>query len=111
MYSENLGLAQFISLYRDFRAHPEKAATINEDIIAGRNRNLISWIEASRINYQEIVVPWGALHLPGIEMAVEEMGFEHRTTTYVPLITWASLVGALFENTEPEIEPSDVVAD
>ena len=64
-----------------------------------------------RSNYQEIIVPWGALHLPGVEMAVEEMGFEHRTTTYVPLITWASLGSTLFGDAEPEIELDNVTAE
>lgn len=95
IYSESSGLAQFVALYRDFRDHPEKAVTISEDILARRNRNLITWIEASRINYHEIVVPWGALHLPEIEAAIEKMGFEHRATTYVPLITWTGLTDAL----------------
>jgi hypothetical protein len=111
LYSENPGLAQFMALYRDFQAHPEQAATINEDIIARRNRNLISWINASRINYQEIIVPWGALHLPGVEKAVEEMGFAHRATTYVPLISWARLAGALFGDAETENDPDGAATE
>ncbi len=89
-------LANVFAIYLDLEAQPGKAAAITEDIIIRRNRNLISWIKASRINYREIVVPWGALHLPGIETAILQMGFDLREHTYVPLISWTKVGHSLF---------------
>jgi len=48
------------------------------------------------INYREIVVPWGALHLPGIEAAILQMGFDLSEHTYVPLISWTKVGHSLF---------------
>lgn len=95
LYSGEAGWAQLFAIYRDLRRNPGKSATIAHDIIERRNRNLVAWIRASRINYREIVVPWGALHLPGIESEIVAMGFEPRTIDWVPLISWSTLAGAL----------------
>lgn len=104
LYSGESGWAHLVSIYRELRRHPERSATIVHDVIDRRNRNLVAWIRASRINYREIIVPWGALHLPGIETAIVEMGFEPRTIAYVPLISWGTRASALIGEREPESE-------
>jgi hypothetical protein len=106
LYTGDTGIEILLSIYRDLRKHPAKAAAIAGDIIDRRNRNLIDWIRASRVNYHEIVVPWGALHLPGIEAAVVEMGFEPRTISYVPLIGWGTLARAIFTPSLPDDDPA-----
>jgi hypothetical protein len=106
LYTGDSGLEVLLSIYRDLRKHPARAAAIAGDIIDRRNRNLLAWIRASRINYHEIVVPWGALHLPGIEMAIVEMGFEPRTVSYVRLIGWGTLARAIFTPSLPDDDPA-----
>lgn len=98
-------LARFLEVYREMQNDPETAAIITEDIISRRNERVISQIEESRSAYSNIVVPWGALHLPGIELAVEKMGFVRRSNTYIPLISWSRLATALLGSLQPQPEP------
>jgi len=95
------GWAHLVEIYQELRRSPEKSDTVLYDVIDRRNENLLAWIRASRINYREIIVPWGALHLPGIETAIVEMGFEPRTISYVPLISWRTIASALLGQPEP----------
>ena len=51
----------------------ERAA---EEVIGMRNRHLLGRIDAALDDYSEIVVPWGAAHMPELERGVLERGFE-----------------------------------
>jgi len=65
------------------------------DILDRRNDHLVAQIDASLGEFRRIVVPWGALHLPVIEAAVVERGFEPTTSERHRLISWATLLAAL----------------
>lgn len=95
-------LSRFLDVYREMQSDPETAAIITEDIISRRNERLISQIQDSRSAYSNIVVPWGALHLPGIEAAIEKMGFVRRSNTYIRLISWSRLAAALLGGLQRE---------
>jgi hypothetical protein len=47
-----------------------------EEVIGMRNRHLLGRIDAALDDYAEIVVPWGAGHMPELERGVLERGFE-----------------------------------
>jgi len=104
VYAGASGWAHLLDIYEELRRSPEKFDSVLYDVIDRRNQNLLAWIQASRINYREIIVPWGALHLPEIETAIVEMGFEPRTISYVPLISWRTIAGALLGQPEPSGE-------
>ncbi len=46
-----------------------------QDILYSRNQRLVSEIEISLKDYRRIIVPWGALHLPGVESWLREREF------------------------------------
>src|SRR5262249_5354930 len=53
------------------------------DILARRNEALLAALDAALAGHDDIVVPWGALHLPEVERALLARGFslerdEHR---------------------------------
>jgi hypothetical protein len=102
-------ISQLFEVYREMQRDPEMAAIVFEDIVSSRNSHLIANIMNFRSDYEEIVVPWGALHLPGIEAAVEEMGFVRSSAAYVLLISWRRLGDALLGGVprEATISPSD----
>ncbi len=54
---------------------PAMNQAIMDDILFKRNREVIGHMEKARQRYDTIVIPWGALHMPGIEEAVLEEGF------------------------------------
>jgi hypothetical protein len=43
-----------------------------------------------------VVVPWGALHLPGIEEKVLAWGFAETAREQHPLFAWRTVIAALF---------------
>lgn len=54
---------------------PDLKYTLMEDIISKRNREVIRYLDKTLGKYDTIVIPWGALHMPGIEKAVLDRGF------------------------------------
>ena len=46
-----------------------------QDILYARNQRLVSEIEISLKDYRRVIVPWGALHLPGVESWLREKEF------------------------------------
>lgn len=49
---------------------------VMNDLIDKRNAYLISLLPLALKKYNNIVIPWGALHMKGIEQALFEQGFE-----------------------------------
>jgi len=83
---------------RDFQATldelgPEAIEAAFRDLIDRRNAHLLTEIRAGLDEYPHIIVPWGALHLPGIEAAIRDWGFEqtasrsHRIGAYQTILT------------------------
>ena len=50
-------------------------AQVLEDILFARNRRLASEIESSLKDYRNVIVPWGAMHLPEIESWLQTRHF------------------------------------
>ena len=50
-------------------------AQVLEDILFARNRRLASEIESSLKDYRNVIVPWGAMHLPEIESWLQTRQF------------------------------------
>ena len=48
---------------------------IMDDLIYKRNRSVVSYLPKALNKYDTLVIPWGALHMPGIEKAVLKKGF------------------------------------
>jgi hypothetical protein len=49
---------------------------VMNDLLSKRNRHLISYFPAALKKYDNLVIPWGALHMKELEQAVLERGFE-----------------------------------
>jgi hypothetical protein len=54
---------------------PDLMRTLMADILYRRNSELVRILLLTIGNYDTIVIPWGALHMPGIEAAVVGRGF------------------------------------
>jgi hypothetical protein len=61
---------------------------LRHDLIEARNAHLLGEIEKSLGDYDIVVVPWGALHLPGIQESVRELGFAQAADTDSRVISW-----------------------
>ncbi len=67
--------------YRQFNrwaaenTHPESNRIIMADLLDKRNAAVLSYLPQALQKYRIILIPWGALHMPGIEQAIIEQGF------------------------------------
>ena len=68
---------------------------IMEDIVDKRNDRLLAEFERRQENYDVIVIPWGALHMPGIEAAITAKGYELGVEQYRPLVRFDTLIERL----------------
>jgi len=79
---------------------PEATQTAFRDLIENRNAHLLDAIRAGLDDYDRIVVPWGALHLPGIEDAILGWGFEHTASSQRQIIAYQTILTALLSRDE-----------
>lgn len=97
--------------FRDYvdAASPETWVRVEEDVLTSRNRVLIDAIDAALPEYENVVVPWGALHLPEVEEAVREREFVLRSTEKHLLFRWDEVADALrrfADRASPESPPT-----
>ncbi|MCF6179971.1 MAG: TraB/GumN family protein, partial [Geopsychrobacter sp.] len=91
--------------YREFRhwaeqnITPETNQILIDDLLEKRNRAVLSYLPKALQKYQTLLIPWGALHMPGIEAAVKEQGFALQKTRERQAIDFLTLpYGKLWKN-------------
>jgi len=77
---------------------PEIMRILMRDILERRNEELVRVLRLTMDNYDTVVIPWGALHMPGIEAAVLDEGFlfeteRRRLSLDFSKLRYASLLG------------------
>jgi hypothetical protein len=77
-------------------------STASEDILALRNRHLLEAIDEALDSYHCVIVPWGALHLAGIEAALKAQGFVEEGTSSRTLLRYATVFRALRDTLRKE---------
>jgi hypothetical protein len=66
-----------------------------DDILTLRNHHLLEAISDALASYRCVIVPWGALHLAGIEATLKEQGFVEEEAASRTLLRYATVVQAL----------------
>jgi len=69
---------------------PDTAALVR-DILDTRNARLLTGIEAEMPHFKTIAVPWGAAHMPGIEMGLLKMKMHLTNQRRVKVFGWDEL--------------------
>lgn len=70
--------AEKFNTYMDWYSEnmtPEKEEAVMNEIIDERNNVLLAHLDEALRYYDTVVIPWGALHMPGLEEAILEKGF------------------------------------
>ncbi len=62
--------------WADENMTPERVTVVMTDILDKRNDAVIISLSKALQRYETIIIPWGAMHMPAIEAAVLEQGFE-----------------------------------
>ncbi len=76
-------LAESLAEYNhwvDENMSPERIASVMADILDKRNQVVIRSMLRTLEHYDTVIIPWGAMHMPEIESAVFEQGFEPGAT-------------------------------
>jgi hypothetical protein len=78
-----------------YRAQDEAVvlSVIQDDLIERRNAHLLAQISVATQEFDFVVAPWGALHLPGLERALLESGFSELERGERRLLFWLTLLG------------------
>ncbi len=79
---------------------PEAIQTAFRELIERRNAHLLTEIRAGLDEYPHIIVPWGALHLPGIEAAIRDWGFEQTASRPHRIGAYQTILAALLSREE-----------
>lgn len=74
---------------------PEVVRQVQHDLFTLRNEKLLRELDAALPEFDRVIVPWGALHLPEFEVAVLERGFEPTTRERRRLVSWKTVSDAL----------------
>lgn len=75
---------------------PEETAIVLDDLIDRRNARVLDALDEALPVYRHVVVPWGALHMPGIESAVTERGFQQVAERDRRLIRYGTALRAVW---------------
>jgi hypothetical protein len=54
---------------------PESIRILINDLVHKRNQAVLSYLPQGLQKYRTLLIPWGAMHMPGIEAAVKQRGF------------------------------------
>lgn len=74
---------------------------VREDLLERRNRHLIEALDDALLEYDRVVVPWGALHQPAFQQHLLESGFVPAEASYRRLASWRTIARALLAR-DPE---------
>lgn len=69
------------------------ARQLLQDILVLRNQHLLEALDMALPEYQRVVIPWGAYHLPDIEEGLEQRGFTQTGERRHTLIPFGQLGG------------------
>jgi hypothetical protein len=87
----------------------ESTQVIFNDLLDGRNEVVLSWLDRTLPIYDTIIIPWGAMHMPGLERAILERGFKQTSSREYLSVDFANLpIDQLLEKlSESSSPPTD----
>jgi len=82
-------LREGLALYARYveKMDPERIQEIMGEIVEVRNQHVLDQLSSSLATHEHFVLPWGALHMPGLEEGVLALGFTPQATRTRALIT------------------------
>jgi len=65
-----------------------------DDILYARNDKLVDSFTQAGDYYDHVVIPWGAMHGPGIQQSLLQLGYEETHREYRLILPWKALLQA-----------------
>jgi len=75
-----------------------------EDLLTKRNDHLLKEIQRELDHYDSIVVPWGALHMPGIAAGIEKSGFKPTAVQEYSVVRFQTILKHLIARRQKKID-------
>lgn len=92
MQSASLGSAMAeLSAFSRKYTETETQAIFGE-IVGRRNLNLLEAFDRLAGNYATVVIPWGAMHMPGLEQGLADRHFRVVSTRSVPMARFSTIL-------------------
>jgi len=66
-----------------------------EDILTKRNARVLAEFDKRVRDYDSIIIPWGAQHMPGLEAALVQRGFRIQSQRMLPVARYQTIVDRL----------------
>jgi hypothetical protein len=95
LWASEDALEALAEIVRTSSEDPAVLEAIERDVFSHRNEHLLQQIEEALLEFERVVVPWGALHMPEIEAAVLEDGFALERSERRRLVSWGTVAAAL----------------
>jgi hypothetical protein len=88
----NESMAEFLSAAVSGEEFTEEEyATILREIIAERDAHALARIDESLEDFDVLIVPWGAAHMPGLEAGLRQRGFEVQSLVMRRVADWRTI--------------------
>jgi len=91
LYSEGLDSNLLIKMLAK-SSDPKIGAQLWDDLLAKRNEHLLHEIHIELARTNTIVVPWGAMHMPGLAAEIEKFGFHVSKTRDFEAMSFRSIL-------------------
>ena len=79
LYSRGLNAGNVLKLMQ-YSPPPDFEQNLIEDLLRRRNRRLLEEIQVQLSQSENIIVPWGVAHMPGIAKEIQRFGFRLEKT-------------------------------
>ncbi len=73
-----------------FSGPPHLEEQLLDDLVKKRNQHVMKELKTQLSNYDDIVVPWGAAHIPGLAEEIQRAGFQLKETREYQVIHFRS---------------------
>ncbi len=83
-------LSTFTSSFTD-----DDMKIVMEDLVDKRNAKALAEFDKRLGDYETVVIPWGALHMPKLEQSLKDRGFKVQSQRMVTVARYGTIVGAL----------------
>ena len=81
--------------YRLLSADPGLQERFFDEVLVRRNAHVLKEADAALPEVQRVVLPWGAMHMPGLEKGVLSRGFRASETSRFDAIRYRTILAAL----------------
>jgi len=86
-------ISQIMTLNKRYTA--EEFQTIMGDVLTRRNEAVLTAFDKLAPNYEVVVIPWGGMHMPGLEAALVARGYQVVSEETTSVIRYGTLVRQL----------------